>query len=110
MANRTFLNASALRRLGDPHQYFVFQTNDENVAKNETLTGQASTNPNFSTDIVCFFRGFMPANYGRYHVIFRCDEVFAFPASPPEWHHSGPVDSDGVGYTTTQELTAAGLI
>jgi hypothetical protein len=110
MANRVFLDASALRRLGDPHQYFTFQTHDEHVARSEALSGQAATNPNFSTDIVCFFRGFMPNNYGNYHVIFRVDEVFAHPANPPEWHHVGQVDSDGVGYTTTQELAAAGLV
>jgi hypothetical protein len=56
MANGVFLYAAAPRRLGDPHNYFVFQTNDENVAKSETPTGQSRTNVNFSSDNGCFFR------------------------------------------------------
>jgi hypothetical protein len=107
---RRFLKAADLRTLGRSAEYLVFQTNDEDVARTKILLGTRTTNPGMPEDVVCLFNGFMPENYGRFHVIFERNELTAYPANPPEWRVIGHISSAGVGYTTTDELVNAGLI
>jgi hypothetical protein len=107
---RRFLTEIDLRRLDKSMEYASFQTGDKDVAESQEIKGTRTTNPNMPEDVVCMWRGFYPQNYGKYHVIFRFDDLFLTPTNPPEYWHRGVIRAVAVGYTTTEELKRAGRI
>jgi hypothetical protein len=111
---RTLLSARELRRLvKSPRDFVSFQTGNEAVARTQALKPTGKTNPLFPHNEVCLFEGFAPLNYGKYYVIFTKKQLGAQvrpSAVLPEWRHRGPINHEGVGYTTFKQLKQAGLI
>ena len=108
--NRPFLTSDELQSL-DPRTLATWQTADEQIARSAIIQATGQTNPAHSST-VSLFSGFYAQSYGRFHVIWETASLDLGPAYDALQLQTtdAVIKADAIGYTTTEELIAAGIL